>query len=133
MRVEESREPMMPLRPRRPSFDLTQPEGRQILFGLRGPRGIRAGDETVEVGVLQQIVETGQSRALAQSMRHLVRSKGPSMPLRDLIEAHDAWLDEAGLDGLERPAAYDLSRPRRFELAAALNRWRALRWRAGEE
>lgn len=133
MRIEEPRESMTLPEPRTPCFDLIQSSGRPTRFGLRGPRGVRAGDETLEIGVLQQIVETGQTRALAQAMRHLARSEAASLPLRDLIDSQDVWLDDGGLDRLEPPAAYDLSRPRRFELAAVLNRWRALPWRAGKE
>jgi hypothetical protein len=91
------------------------------------------GEETIDVGVLQQIVETGQTRALAQTLRYLARSGGEPAPLRELIDAHDQRLDEWGLDRLDPPAAYDLSRPRSFELAAALNRWRGLSWEATEE
>ena len=131
MRIEEPRNPMAHPDSRTPCYDLIRSSGRPVRFGPRGPRGIRAGDETLEIGVLQQIVEAGQTRALAQSMRHLARSDRASLPLRESIELHDAWLDEGGLDRLEPPAAYDLSRPRRFELAAVLNRWRALRWRVG--
>jgi len=133
MRLVEPSLPMVPPRQRAPRIDGAHTSDRPLRFGLRGPRGIRAGEETLELGVLQQVVETGQTRALAQSMRHLTRSRGTAVPLRELVQEHDAWLDEGGLDRLELPVAYDLSRPRRFELAAALNRWRALRWTASEE
>jgi len=133
MRLEEPRKPMAPVRSRTPRVELARSSGRPLRFGLRGPRGIRAGDETLDIGVLQQIVETGQTRALAESMRHLSRSDASPVPVRDLIDAHDAWLDEEVLDRLEHPVAYDLTRPRRFELAAALNRWRALQWKVAEK
>ena len=61
------------------------------------------------------------------------RRDGQEVPLRELIGRHDEWLDEGGLDRLERPVAYELSRPRRFELAAVLNRWRVLRWTIAED
>jgi hypothetical protein len=32
---------------------------------------------------------------------------------------------------MDTPVAYDLSRPRRYELAAALNRWRSLDFEIG--
>jgi len=132
MRFEERCQPMVSPRPRTPRVELIRSEGRPLRFGLRGPRGVRAGEETLEVGVLQQIVETGQARALAETLRHLSRRLEAPVPVRELIDAHDRWLDERGLDRLDPPAAYDLSRPRRFELAAALNRWRALRWKVAE-
>jgi hypothetical protein len=86
------------------------------------------GDETVDLRALEQIVETGQVRALGLLMKRATALMGPGTGLKRLVADLDAWLDERGIDGLDSPVAYDLARPRRFELAAALNRWRALRF-----
>jgi hypothetical protein len=47
--------------------------------------------------------------------------------LREVVGEIDAWLDAAGLDALDPPAAHDLARPRAIEIGAALNRWSSLR------
>ena len=54
--------------------------------------------------------------------------------LRAVLDALDALLDAEGLDVLDpfhRPGRHpgDLARPRRFEIAAAINRLRSLRMR----
>jgi hypothetical protein len=56
-------------------------------------------------------------------------------PLAEVLDAIERFLDEAGLDALEpghradrHPGAY--ARPRRLEIAAAINRMRTLRVRS---
>jgi predicted ABC-class ATPase len=95
----------------------------------RGPRAVRVGQETVDLRALEQLAETGQVRSLGRLMRRAAMRMRPGKSLFELIRELETWLDEAGLDALDPPAAYDLSRPRPFELAAALNRWRALTFR----
>ncbi len=51
---------------------------------------------------------------------------GQGKGMAALVDEVEARLDADGVDSLDPPAAYDFARPRRFELAAALNRWRAL-------
>ena len=93
---------------------------------MRGPRGIKLGEETLDLGALEQLAEIGQVRTLSLLMRRAASRMEPGKGTAELVAELIAWIDEVGLDGLDPPAAYDLSRPRRFELAAALNRWRAL-------
>ncbi len=95
-------------------------------FGTRGPRALRAGDTTIELFALEQLVEVGQVRALARQLERLMHWMEPGRSLVELIRRMEQRLDAAGLDELDRPVAYDLSRPRWLELAATLNRWRAL-------
>jgi hypothetical protein len=97
--------------------------------GLRGPHGIRIGDETVDLSALEQLVEPGQMRALALLLRSASKRMDEAKTVAILVRELDAWLDEAGLDAVDPPISYDLARPRRHEIAAALNRWRALRVR----
>jgi predicted ABC-class ATPase len=123
------REPIPPMRspePRRPVL----PEGgakSPPRAGLRGPRGIRVGESVVDLGAVDPLLETGQVRALALLLREAVLRMDPAKSILALLDELDAWLDSEGLDALDPPAAHDLARPRRFEIAAALNRWRTLR------
>ena len=87
---------------------------------------MRIGDETVSLRELDQLVETGQVRALGWLMRSAAMRMAVGKNMAALIDEVEARLDAEGLDSLDPPVAYDLSRPRRFELAAALNRWRAM-------
>ena len=92
----------------------------------RGARAVRVGDETVSLRELDQLVEAGQVRALGRLMRSAAMRMADGKDMATLIDEVEGRLDAEGLDSLDPPVAYDLSRPRRFELAAALNRWRAL-------
>jgi hypothetical protein len=96
--------------------------------GTRGPRRVRLGQETVSLAALEQLAENGQVRALALLMKMAAIRARKGREFAGLIAELEGWLDEHGLDALDRPAAYDLTRPRRFELAAALNRWRSLQF-----
>jgi predicted ABC-class ATPase len=96
--------------------------------GTRGPMRVRLGRETVSLAALEQLAENGQVRALALLMKMAAIRARKGLDLAGLIDELEGWLDEHGLDALDRPAAYDLTRPRRFELAAALNRWRSLKF-----
>jgi predicted ABC-class ATPase len=104
------------------------PEPAGLRTGMRGPYGVRLGQETLDLRALEQIAESGQVRTIARLMKMAAQRMGKGKRLVQLIEELDDWLDREGIDGLDRPVAYDLSRPRPFELAAALNRWRALRF-----
>jgi len=127
MRLDERRSPLRPPASRAPlpgpGVDL-----RSLRTGTRGPSAVRIGDETLDLHAMEQLVETGQLRALGLLMRRTARRMDGKLGLAELVEQADAWLDTEGIDALDRPAAYDLARPRRFELAAALNRWRQLRF-----
>ena len=105
--------------------------GREMKVGTRGDHAIRVGAETVDLTALDQRVEPGQTAALAALLRHVVETERDPVELPALLDRVEAWLDRVGLDGLERPAAFTLTRPRRFEIAGALNRWRDVRLRQG--
>jgi predicted ABC-class ATPase len=93
--------------------------------GLRSARGIRVGDTVVDLSVLEADAEPGQLRTLALLLRTVPEHLAAGNDVAALLDALETALD-AGLDGLDPPAAYDLVRPRRIEIAAALHRWRDL-------
>jgi len=101
-------------------------EGEPLRAGLRGPRVVRIGEETVDLAALASIEETGQVKALALLLREAASRMEAGKDMAALVREIDLWLDRDGLDALDPPAAYDLSRPRRFEIAGAINRWRSV-------
>jgi predicted ABC-class ATPase len=129
MRLDERRSPLQPPAARVPLLDPAL-DARALRAGLRGPRAVRIGDETVDLHAVEQFLEVGQVRALGPLIKRSTRLMDGESSLAGLVEKIEAWLDREGIDVLDRPVAYDLSRPRRFELAAALNRWRKLLFRA---
>ena len=89
---------------------------------------IRAGGtnqaQTLDLSALEQLVDDSQARAIGVLLKRLGEVTREPVALRDAL---DAVLDDVARRGL---AALDpspeLALPRRFELAAAVNRLRAL-------
>jgi len=100
----------------------------RLHVGARG-RSLRVGSQTISLDMLDPVTEPGQPRTLARWLEEVARRIAEGGTVRDLAFSFDEWIEREGLDALAPPAAYDLTRPRRFELAAVLGRWRALRFR----
>ncbi|RMZ54890.1 hypothetical protein APUTEX25_000407, partial [Auxenochlorella protothecoides] len=78
---------------------------------------------------VEQLVEISQTRAVGESLRWAARMlpQGPALTLPQMLDRLDAEMDQEGLDAITHSGepAGDLARPRRFEIAAAINRWRS--------
>jgi hypothetical protein len=91
-------------------------------------RAIEFGQEEIDVSLLYQLVDAAQCRMIGDLLLRLAR--GLCDGRRDLpriLAALDAGLEAHGLDSLAQAGFGDRARPRRFEVAAALNRLRSLR------
>lgn len=102
----------------------------------RGRRAIEFGHGTIDLALVSQIVERGQTRAIGTALALLARDgfgdhggdiDHASLDLPAILDHIDTLLDSQGLDVLDSRRPGDLVRFRRFELAAALNRLRTLR------
>lgn len=87
--------------------------------------------QTVDVSDVEQIVDPGQTEAIAWAMRGLLEQLADARtPLTTLLDDLEQRLEEGGLDYLTRfgvrPSPAFLARPRRVDVAAAVNRYRAL-------
>lgn len=93
-------------------------------------RRIRYGDQELELAAIEQILDRAHAATLGLALsflhEHLVDGRR-TVPV--LLDALDAILDDEGVEALSpwREPVGDLVRPRRFEVAAALNRLRTLR------
>jgi predicted ABC-class ATPase len=128
-RRSEAREPLRAVTPRCPvAASLDPSRGRRdVKIDARGTDLLDFGTERVELRGLEQLVDPSQTRAIG----HLLvaakqRFMGPGVPLAEVLDRIEAFLDEGGLDALV-PRGADLARPRRHEIAGALNRLRSLR------
>ncbi len=77
----------------------------------------------MDLGAVEQIVESGQLHAIAWIARHYARE----LPDRGLGEALPGLIERLAAEGLDHVTSWplgDLSLPRAFEVAAALNRLR---------
>jgi len=144
-RCVEAARPMEQIAPRVPvasSFDPRRGRRDVKIDAVERDR-IRYGEETLDLRGLDQLVDWSQTRAVGFAV-HLAAQRfmrgGATLP--EVLDALDALLDEAGLDVLDpfqrlaegpdearsQPRLHPgrFARPRRFEVAAAVNRLRSL-------
>ncbi|CAM9223865.1 unnamed protein product [Pylaiella littoralis] len=87
---------------------------------------IQYGDVDIDLAGVEQLVETSQTRAVADAVDMLARSAMTRrFPMAELLDFLEAEMNTKGLDALV-PGAFIAkhARPRRFEVAAAINRYR---------
>ncbi len=140
-RQKEGGEGFGPLRPRLPSAEGLSPRrGRNEKVTAKGLRMLAYGRQTVDLSAVAQLVDTSQTRAIGELIRYGFRQgyfDGAST-LASILDRLLAAVAENSLDVISpfaaadaregRPDAHpgDYALPRRFELAATLNRMRSL-------
>ncbi len=131
----EERPPLTPPRERRPdpkSFDARRGR-RDVKISSRDREEIVYGTTAIDLRNVEQLFDPSQTRAIAASMHLAVtRFMDPDRTLAGILDELDRFFDEEGLDALDpfhRPGRHPgkFARPRRFEIAAAINRMRTLR------
>lgn len=118
------------VRPRRPDPASIDPasDHRPVSIRILSRDRIQFGREHVDLGAIEQIVETAQTRAMAYALE---RSRHSAMrgdrTLAEVIAAVLAEIDKRGLGVLHPHDIGELAAFRGLELAAVLNRVRTLR------
>jgi len=103
---------------------------RDVSLRSRGTRSIEFGEHEIDLGAVEQLVDGGQTRAIAEALEFARREiLDGDLDLAAALDVVDAAIEARGLDAVQGRPAGDLARFRRFELAAALNRLRSLRVR----
>ncbi|MEM6531195.1 MAG: ABC-ATPase domain-containing protein [Myxococcota bacterium] len=87
---------------------------------------IRFGDEDLDLGALEQLVERGQTRALATLIQRL-----SDQELAETCRKIESALRSNGIASVQDSPDGDWASVRRFELAAAINRLRGARLSQG--
>jgi predicted ABC-class ATPase len=93
----------------------------------RGVATILFGRTTLDLSACEQLVSSSQTRAIGDAL--LLASRrfmDGGRSLSDVLDLLERELDERGLDALSRFPRGDYARPRRQEVAQALNRMRTL-------
>jgi predicted ABC-class ATPase len=133
----EATTPFAPVTERIPvaeSFDPSRGR-REVKIDAKGRDQVLFGKEPIDLRAVEQIVDTSQTRAVGHAIE-LARRRAMDghTPLRGVTDALETIFDTDGLDVLEplhraegHPGNY--ARPRRHEIAAAINRLRSLRMR----
>ncbi len=109
---------------------------RRVRVDARGLRTIVFGRETIDLSAVEQVVDPSQTRAIGDAIFYALE-KGyfdGERPLSGVLDAVLADIAQRGLEVLSgfegHPGDYAL--PRRYELAAAVNRLRTLAVRQAE-
>lgn len=131
-RLQEEVRPFKPVRRRCPHPCSVKPHRRDKLkLGAKGMHTVVIGRNTIDVSLVEQLVDESQTRAIAYAIyymfRHCVDGK---TSLSEIVDKIEQDIDEHGLDILspyQNFKPHDLARPRKFEIAATLNRLRTLR------
>jgi predicted ABC-class ATPase len=130
-------EPAARLEPPRPRIPLPEsfapaPGRRGLRAAARGCGRIEIGGEPIDVSAVSQIFDPSQARAIALGLRLAAESAiDGKRSVAEVMDALEEVLDRGGFEALcGGPPWLDLARPRRLEIAAALNRLRSLRVRS---
>jgi predicted ABC-class ATPase len=138
---ESTAHPLQPAAPRAADPGSIDPSrGKKQKIDARGREVLTFGSDDVDLRCLDQLAETSQTRALGQAMRLMAeRCFDGQLALSEALDRVEDILDAQGLetlnpfarqpsrDGGPHPGRF--ARPRRHEIAAALNRLRSLRVR----
>ncbi|MCY3955954.1 MAG: ABC-ATPase domain-containing protein [Nitrospira sp.] len=131
----ETTSPLSGVTPRVPLWEsLDSSRGkREVKIEARSVDAIAYGHEVIDVSGVEQLVDISQTRAIGYAL-HLASRRSMKGSLQAVVQGLAELFDDAGLDGLDpyhqgerHPGNF--ARPRAFEIAAALNRLRALRIR----
>lgn len=89
---------------------------------------LQFGRSIVDLSAIKQIADADQARAIGFVLYYAkLRYMDEGYPLREILDLVDRDLSNEGLNTLVRDLRGDLARPRRYEVAAALNRLPAFR------
>ncbi|HIJ74610.1 MAG TPA: ABC-ATPase domain-containing protein [Candidatus Hydrogenedentes bacterium] len=116
------------------SFDPSRGR-RDVKIDAKALDLILFGTEAINLRGVEQLVDVSQTRAVGHAIHLAVeRFMDGNATLREVVDRVDRFFDENGLDALDpfhrnarHPGNY--ARPRKYEVAAAINRLRSLRMR----
>jgi len=100
---------------------------RDVRVKVRDVDELAFGTEEIDLGAVEQIVDSGQLRAIAAAMVYAKQQyMDGKRTLSEIIDLVMADIDAQGMDILSPFPEGDFAMFRRFELAAAINRLRSL-------
>lgn len=123
--------PIIPRKIQPKSLDAKK--GQKEKLKSHGVDRILYGGYEIDLTAIEQLVDPSQTRAIAEMIRYLSKNDfNEKQTLREAIDALYETIDQKGLDVIspfsgQHPG--DLAYPRKFELAAAINRFRGLKVR----
>lgn len=118
------------IRPRIPRREGIDPsKGRhKVKIKARGTDEIGFGEEEIDLSAVEQVVDDSQVRCIGETLHYLAENLiDGKRNVKELMELWEEKVDAGGLDAVVTSLRGDFARPRRFEVAAALNRLRTLK------
>jgi hypothetical protein len=101
----------------------------QLKLAPWGSRGVRVGDDLVDLRDTTLVRDPGLLRAIAALMKRAAAEAVDWRPVEDVLDALEAATARPVFDRLHEPGLVDLARPTRIEIAAALVRWKRVTFR----
>ena len=136
-RLTEAATPLVRLTERIPlaeSFDASRGR-REVKIDAKELDLILFGSEPINLRGVEQLLDYSQTRAVGSAIYLATqRFMDGKASLRAVVEALETFFDEQGLDALDpfhHPGRHpgNFARPRKYEVAAAINRLRTVRMR----
>ncbi|KAA3655693.1 MAG: ATPase [Chloroflexi bacterium] len=101
---------------------------RDVSIKTRGWDTILFGEETIDLSALSQLMDSSQTRAIADAIFYArMQYMDGKRPLRNILDLVMADVEEQGLGVINGRSGNDYATFRKFELGAALNRLRSLK------
>lgn len=102
--------------------------GGKVKTKGQGTGAVQFGSDTIDLSAVEQLVDPSQTTGIAQALIRLVHEGwfDGERSLAEALDLLDRRLAEEGMDVLRGGFPGDLARPRRFEIAAAVNRLRSV-------
>jgi predicted ABC-class ATPase len=103
--------------------------GREdLVIQTDGEDFVQFGRSIIDLSEVKQVASVEQARAIGFILYYAkLRYMDEGYPLREILDLVDRDLSNEGLNALARDLCGNLARPRRYEVAAALNRLPAFR------
>jgi len=110
-------------------------KGRRLKLDSRGISTLMIGPEVIDLSQVEQLVDSSQTRAISYALYHYSQKSmkdhdiNHSPPINEVLDYLENNINNKGLDFLTPPGRkrpHNLARPRRYEIAAAINRLRTI-------
>jgi predicted ABC-class ATPase len=101
----------------------------RLKVGSWGRRGVRVGDDLIDLSDTTLVTDAARLRAVAALLKRAAAEAKGWRPVDEVLDALHVASARPLLDRLEEPGLVDLARPARIEIAAALARWKRVTFR----
>jgi predicted ABC-class ATPase len=114
----------LPARQLLPGFITAPTEFKPIQAKVRDSDRLILGTQEIDLSAVEQLVESGQVRAIAAAILTLHQNLNQAQPFKQVLQRMLEQVTQSGLDSLTAMPQGDLVQFRQLDLACALNRLR---------